>query len=202
MSIDNFDKYDELYASVEAGQSVVSDTPQPRKSHSISELTIFVGLNVIMMPGLAICYLSIGAEGLRKLMGVFSTRLSKLPIPFAEYLQDYSGFEKLDLAMLAAIILFVAMTLLWIRIFKELQDIGSVLLRRSSNPILFFVVATIAFVAVAADCYIFYLGLTSQSASAWGESPDSVPVIVSILYMCGLAGIGAWHADFHYGRRV
>ena len=199
---DDFDSFDQAFAPVGAGDTSSTPVTPIRKRKSIRERIFFWSLNLVLLPIVGICYLTVGAEGLRKMMNVFSLRLYKLPVPGAEYLQYYSGFDKLDIAMLAALVLFVAVAILWVRIFRELHHLDQLTQRRKSNPILFYLLAIIATVIIVGDAGIFYVGLKSQTSNGWTETPESVPAVATILYSCGLALLGAWHADFHTSGRV
>lgn len=169
---------------------------------SLKERFVFWSLNLFILPLVCVCYLTVGAEGLRKTMGVFAIRLYKLPFPGAGRLREFDGFDRLDLAMPMAIILFVAVTILWIRCFRELQDAGRVLERKEQNPILFYLLVSILTIIVLGDAAIFYIGLESQASSNWGNTSQYVPVVATIIYMAGLALLGAWHADYHYSQNL
>ncbi len=195
---DDFDSFDQAFAPVGVGETSSGSVRPLKKRKSLKEKIFFWTLNLILLPVTGICYLTVGAEGLRKLMSIFAMRLYKLPIPGAEFLQDYSGFDKLDIAMLAAIVLFTAVTILWVRIFRELQSSDRISQQRRHNPILFFLLAGIAAIIIFGDAGIFYIGLKSQTSNGWTDTPAYVPAVATILYTAGLALLGAWHADFHY----
>ena len=199
----DFEGFDQAFAPVGPDEQTSQPVPRIRKRKTLKEQVVFWTLNTLILPIVAVCYLTIGADGMRRMMSGLSLRLHKLPIPGAEYLKSYSGFDRLDIAMLAAIVLFVAVAILWVRVFRELQDVGELKLQRSENPIRFFLLVIIAGIVIAADSWIFYVGLSSHAASGWGgETPAYVPAAATVLYMAGLALLGAWHSDYHYSNRI
>ena len=199
----DFEGFDQAFAPVGPDEQTSRPIPRLRKRKTLKEQVVFWALNALILPIVAVCYLTIGADGMRRMMSGLSLRLHKLPIPGAEYLKSYSGFERLDIAMLAAIILFMAVAILWVRVFRELQDVGELKLQRSENPIRFFLLVVIAGIVIAADSGIFYVGLSSHASSGWGgETPAYVPAAATVLYMAGLALLGAWHSDYHYSNRI
>lgn len=198
----DFEEYDQPYAPLGIDDDKAQPVRRLRKSRTIKEQIVFWGLNAVILPSVAICYMTIGADGLRRMMSGLSLRLHKLAVPGAEYLESYSGFERLDLAMVIAFILFVAVTILWVRVFRELQNVGELRLQRNQNPIRFFLLIVIAAVVLITDAGIFFVGLSSQASSGWSETPAYVPLGATALYLCGLALIGAWHCDYHYSNRI
>ncbi len=92
---DDFDSFDQAFAPVGVGETASGRIRPLKKRKTIKEQIFFWILNLILLPMVGICYLTVGAEGLRKLMGVFAMRLYKLPIPGAEFLQHYSGFANM-----------------------------------------------------------------------------------------------------------
>jgi len=179
------------------------EAPRPnyrraRRRKSIREVVSFWGLNIIVLPFVLICYETVGAEGLRQTMSVFQTRFYRLPLPGAGLLREYDGFNRLDLALPMAFVLFIAVTLLWVRVFKSLQNYGELDLQRKHNPILFYLVAAMVAIIVLGDAAIFYAGLSSTVASSWTEeSSGSTALVATVIYSAGLALLGAWHADYH-----
>ena len=177
-------------------ESTTSNQPLRRRK-TLSQQIIFWSTNAVVLPLVAICYLTISAEGLRQMMPVFATRLYKTAIPGAGLLRHYDGWDRLDLSMLMALILFGAVTFIWVRVFMVLFDYEKLKVWQSKNPILFYMLTAIVGIVVLGDCVIFFYGLESKAASSWGNTPDAIPVIATILYIAGLALIGAWHADYH-----
>ena len=198
----DFESFDQAFAPVGPDDESARPVQRLKKRRTLKEHVVFWSLNALILPIVAICAQAIGADGLRRMMPVFSLRLHKLPIPGAEFIKSYSGFERLDVAMLAAFALFVAVTLLWVRIFRELQDFEDLKLQRSQNPIRFFLLATIAGIVLAADAGIFWVGLSSQASSGWSETPAWVPTVATVLYMAACSLLAAWHSDFHYSNRI
>jgi len=198
----DFESFDQVFAPVESDEKTAKPVRRLPKRKTLKEQIVFWTLNSMILPLVAICYLSIGADGLRQMMAGLSVRLHKLPIPGAEFLKDYSGFERLDVAMLAAIVLFVGVAILWVRVFRELQDVNELISRRRANPIRFILLVVIAAIIIVADAGIFWVGLSSQASSGWTDTPAYVPVAATVLYMAGLALVGCWHSDYHYSNRV
>ncbi len=191
-----FDSYDEVFGATDPdGDFPKSRMLQQRKT--LRQRITFYMLNVLVMPLVAICYLTIGAHGLRNIMGIFAMRLYKLPIPGVGLMKGYDGWNRLDLALPSALLLFVAVTIIWVQVFKELQRNDGSLETRNRNPLLFYVLAAIAGIIILGDTTIFYTGLASRTASSWNETPNYVPIAASVIYMAGLALIGAWHSDYH-----
>lgn len=168
-----------------------------RHRKTLKERFVFWMANLFLMPIVAMCYLAIGAEGLRQLMPVFQMKIWKLPIPGAGLMQQYDGFDRADLGMVFALLLFVATTFVWIRLFKEVHGFGTIAQRRTQNPPLFFLLAAVAIIVLVGDAGIFYIGLEAKTANSWTQTPAYVPVAATAVYLAGLALIGAWHADYH-----
>lgn len=178
------------------------NAPPLRLRKTAWQIGAFVVTNLLVMPLIGVCYLVISAEGLRQMMGVFATRLYKLPVPGAGMMRNYDGWDRLDLAIVMACLLFVSITYLWYRLFKELMGDGRWVSSRATNPVLFYLLASICGVILVGDAALFYYGLAAKSAGGWGQTPAFVPALATTLYMAGLAGVGAWHADFHSSGSV
>lgn len=196
----DFDSFDQAYAPMGDDEKTARPVAALKMRKTIKEQFVFWSLNSVILPIVGICCLSIGADGMATMLPVLATKIHKLPLPGAEFLEGYSGFERLNLAMLASTALFIAVALLWVRIFRELQDIGNLRLLRNQNPVRYFLLASIAFAVIAADAGVIFVGLQSQAAGGWSEVPDYVPFAVTGLYMCSLALLGAWHCDFHHSK--
>jgi len=185
--------FDEAYPQVAA-----SEPAAPlRLRKTLNQRLVFWGANALVMPLVALCYLTVSAEGLRQTVGVMSMRLYKLPIPGAGLLREWDGWNRLDVSLVMALLMFVAVTYIWIRVFMVLLGGSSIPASRSSNPILFYLLATIIGIILLGDCAIFYFGLEAKASSGWGTTPSYLPAVATLLYMAGLALIGAWHADYH-----
>ena len=130
-------------------------------------------------------------------MGVFQTRFYRLAIPGASYLRDMDGWDKLDLALPMALVLFIALGLLWKKVFMFLQDGALIASQRQENPILFYLMVGIVLIIVLGDAGIFYAGLSSTVASSWNENAGYIPAVATVIYGAGLALLGAWHADYY-----
>lgn len=199
---DQLGSFDQAFARTPDGGGQLPDVKPLRVRKTWGQRIVFWGTNAVFMPFVALCYLTIGAEGLRQMMSIFSMRLYKTPIPGAGLLRQYDGWDRVDLAMLMALLLFAAVTFIWIRVFTELMGFGNLAERRAKNPVLFFLLTTIVAIIVLGDCAIFYCGLEAKATSSWGDTPEYVPAIATIIYMAGLALIGAWHADYHCSGTV
>lgn len=156
-------------------------------------------LNALFAPLVATVYVVIVAEGLRLQLSVFATRLYKLPVPGVGLLRQYDGFDRLDLAVVMSLMLFIAVTYLWIRIWNEIGPSGTLNQRRHALPIFFWLQVAIASVILLFDASIFYMGLQAKASSGWSQTSAIVPLVATVLYAAGLAMLGAWHAE-HYER--
>lgn len=194
--------FDQAFAHAPEPGSPAPSLGPLRRRKTLRERFAFWGLNLLIMPLVALCYLTIGAEGLRRTMGVFSMRLYKLPVPGAGLLRQYDGWDRLDLSMLMALVLFGGVTFIWMRLFRELLGFGAVRQVGSRRPILLGLLGVVAIIVVLGDAAIFYVGLQSQVASGWGDAPEYVPLVATVVYMAGLALVGAFHADYHYSGIV
>lgn len=183
--------------------NAVSASPQPlRRAKTLGQRMSFIAWNFLLLPIVALIYLSVGSEGLRMTMPVLQTRLYKMPIPGANLLRTVDSLDKIDLSMVVALMLFVAVTALWIRIFRSLQDAGALAERHASNPVLSYLLAGISAIILLADAGIFYVGLSSQASSSWSETPWYVAPAATALFVAGTALIGAWHADHSQSSQV
>lgn len=173
-----------------------------RRRKTLGQKITFWGANAFLMPLVAVCYLTISAEGLRQMMGIFSMRLYKLPVPGAGLLRNYDGWNRLDLSMLMAILMFGAVSCILIRVFMVLMDSGRIERYRSQNPMLFFLLVTMTGIIVCGDSAIFYFGLKSKATSSWSDTSEHIPAMATVIYMCGLSLIAAYHADYHTSETV
>lgn len=193
--------FDQVFAQATDGGSASMPRTLRRKK-TLPQKIAFWGANAIFMPLVALCYLVISADGLRQMLPLLSLRLYKLPVPGAGLLRQWDGWNRLDLSMLMALLLFAAITFIWIRVFTELMDAGSFVERRERNPILFYLLSAVVVVVVIGDCLIFYFGLAAKAASSWADVPSYMPALATTLYMACLALLGAWHADHHTSGAV
>ena len=169
---------------------------------SVKQLIIFWGVNALFVPLVALVYIVVVAEGLRMQMSVFAMRLYKLPVPGAGLLRQYDGFDRLDLAVPMSLMLFIAVSYLWIRFWKEVGPHGGIMAKRDAFPVYFWMQVAVACIIVLFDAGIFYLGLIAKASSSWSGTSTVVPLAATILYAAGLAMLGAWHADHHDKRRL
>lgn len=161
----------------------------------------FWGANLVVMPLVALVYLTVSAEGLRAMMPVFATPLWKA-VPGGELMRGYAGWSRLDLAMAAALLLFLAVSALLARLFEVLMNGADLEEARAKKPVLFYALAAVAAVVLLGDSAIFYLGLQSKAASGWTETPGYVPALATLMYLSGLALVAAWHADYRTSGAV
>lgn len=112
-------------------------------------------------------------------------------------MQHYDGFDRADLGMVFALLLFIATTFVWIRVFKEVHGFGTIAQNRHQNPSLFFLMTAVAGIVLVGDAGIFYIGLEAKASGSWAQTPEYVPVAATAVYLAGLALIGAWHSDYH-----
>lgn len=168
-----------------------------RLRKTLGEKIAFWGTNCLVMPLIGTCYLVISAEGLRQMMSVFSIRLSSLAFPGASYLRDYDGFDKLDLAVLMSMLLYIVITMVWIKLFSALMNGEEFLRQRTTNPVLFYTLTTVGTIILLGDAILFFFGLDAKASSGWSNTHPSVPYLCTGLYLSLLAGVGAWHADYH-----
>lgn len=194
---DAMGSFDQAFAKSPGGQP-----PQLRMQKTLGEQIAFWGANTLLLPFIGVCYLVVSAEGLRQMMPVFATRLYKLPVPGAGLMRGYDGFDRLDLAIVMALLLCVAISFLWFRVFLELMGSGAYAGALRGKPVLFYLLASICGVILLGDATIFYFGLQSKAASGWSETPAYVPALATALYMTGLSLVGAWHADYHTNGTV
>jgi len=171
---------------------------QPKRRTTFFGWLMFVSANILLLPLVALIYVIVGAQGLREMMSIFETRLYRTPIPGAGILRQYDGLNRIDLAMCMGLLLFVIVSYIWVRVFLELRGVGHIAAQRTKNPAFFYCIVSIAAVILIGDAGLFYLGLASQTASGWFETPPYVPMAASVIYLAGLALLGAWHADQHH----
>lgn len=184
------------------GRHVLSGNRRTPSTKSWKERCIFWALNAIFMPLVALVYVVVVAEGLRVQMSVFAMRLYKLPVPGAGLLRQYDGFDRLDLAVPMSLMLFVAVSYLWLRFWKETSISGNLGEKRKALPVFFWAQVAVALIIVLIDAGVFYMGLAAKSSSGWSETPAFVPLGATVLYAAGLAMLGAWHADYHDKKNI
>ena len=201
-----FEKFNSLHEAFAAVQGTGSK-PHPmsrpfRRRKTVGQNFWFFLLNLIVLPLVVLCYLTVGATGLRDTLDVFQFRLYRLPIPGASYLRDLDGWNKLDLAFPMALVLFIAMTILWKKVFQALHDPGNTMKQQKDNPILFYLMTSIIMIMVLGDAGIFYAGLSSTVDSSWNENSGYIAAVATVIYSAGLALIGAWHASWYQSEKV
>ncbi len=188
----------ESFSSMKRGQAAspgMGDPPTARlgKAYSKKPVMGFWLLNVIIMPLVALTYLTVGAAGLRETMGgVFQTKIYRLPFAGAGKLQAWDGWDKMDIAMPVSLLMFVAVTVIWAKLWKGTRTFSQL---SQENPIKCYAVAGMSLVLIAADSVVCYFGLSSTLSSGWGEPSPIVPIVATAAFTCGLALIGCWHDD-------
>ncbi|GAA4464099.1 hypothetical protein GCM10023156_50240 [Novipirellula rosea] len=158
-------------------------------------------LNIIIAPLLFTLCLAVAAQGIRELVSVMRTRLYRLPFPYAEFLRDYQGFSELDLSHIASGLLFLAVTFIWVRVISESKGFGEVMGYRKSSPLAFYLYTTIAVTILAADAFVFYVGLAAKN-NGWTDTPFYVPIACTLLYVAGVAAFAALHQSYHQPNNV
>lgn len=201
-----FESFNSFHEAFTAAQGS-GDQPHPkrrrhRRRKTVGQVVGFYGLNIIVLPLVVLCYLTVVAEGLRATMSVFQTRFHRLAIPGASYLRDLDGWDKLDLAIPMALVLFIALGLLWKKVFVFLQDGSLIAKQKHENPVLFYLMVGIVLIIVLGDAGIFYAGLSSTVASSWNENAGYIPAVATVIYGAGLALLGAWHADYYKSESI
>lgn len=190
-----FDQFDEAFFS-DTPQNRARAAPRLRKRRTIKQVLSFYLANLIVMPIVGLVYASIIADGIRLLLPIFRRRLYQLPIPGAGLARSYDGWDRADLAIVVSILLFGVITWLWCKIWIELMGHGSILDQRERNPLVFMMLVGIAGVILVLDAGIFYYGLAAQTSSGWSNAPDFIVPAATLIYSCGLAVLGWWHADY------
>ncbi|QDU98621.1 hypothetical protein [Lignipirellula cremea] len=196
-----FGGFQEAFSRESGGVPSTPAATPLRRRKTVFQKLMFWGANAIVVPLVGACCLCVGGEGLRRLMPIFQMRLYKLPLPGIGLLRGYDGWNRLDLSLLFAFALFVAVTFLWIRLFRGLLG-GKFAAQRSSNPILFYLVATIAGLILVGDGVLFYFGLASQANESWTVTPSYIPAGATAVYMAALALLGMWHADYAHSESL
>ncbi len=176
--------------------------PPLRRRKTFMQKTYFLLANLIIMPILMVVYATIIADGLRVTLPIFQRKLYTLPVPGLGLLRQYDGWNRADLSIVVSLLLFVALTWLWMRVISELQGFGTILQHREQSPYYFYLVATIAGVIILGDAALFWAGIQAQSAGGWNEVPEFVAPLATLLYTCGVAAVGAWHADHRHSSHV
>ncbi|PHQ33124.1 hypothetical protein CEE69_21935 [Rhodopirellula bahusiensis] len=174
--------------------------PIPRAKKP-SEKLKFGLLNGVVIPPSCLAIIPISGEGIRMLLDVTSTKLSRLPFPMLDRLEMYSGWDQLDLAHVIAGLLILATSLVWIRVINESKGVGDVLSYRQKLPALFYLYAGVAAGVIGLDALIFLLGLQSRT-NGWGEVPVYAGPACCVLYVVLCACFAIFHSDYATGKRV
>lgn len=194
---DGFDQFDQAFMQESINRGHVRAAPPLRRRRTIKQVFSFYVANLIVMPIVGLVYASIIADGIRLLLPIFRRRLYQLPIPGAGLARNFDGWDRADLAIVVSILLFGVITWLWCKIWIELMGYGSILAQRERNPMVFMMLSVIAGVILLLDAGIFYYGLAAQTSSGWSNAPEFIVPAATLIYACGLAVLGWWHADYH-----
>ncbi|MEZ6137024.1 MAG: hypothetical protein R3C53_19185 [Pirellulaceae bacterium] len=173
-----------------------------RKRRPLGRRMVYWLANGLLMPLILTLYAVIVADGLALLVPVMAMRIGRLPIPGAALAANYDGFDRVTLAHVGSMLLFVVVTWLYIRIFDELQGFGSVAKQAAKNPALVYVLTGVALTILGADALLFYAGMTAKTQSGWTESPSYVAPLATLLYTASLAVIGYWHSEYKHADKV
>ncbi len=174
-----------------------------RRRKTLKQRGTYLLTNMLILPVVGVVYATIIADGVRILMPVFARRLYQLPIPGAGMARRFDGWNRADLAIIVALLLFVVITWVWCKIFTELQGVGTIVAQREKSPITFYLLSFIAAVLILFDGAIFYFGLSSQVSGGWSnDGPDYVVPAATLLYSCGLAVLGWYHSDYQTSKLV
>lgn len=174
----------------------VQGSPIPlRRRKTISKRIRFWLLNAVLgAPGFTIV-MTVGAAGARWLLGITQMKLHRLPFPGASILEQYDGFNELDLAHLISGALCIAVTFVWIRVIREAKGNGTVMNGNGAPKLILYLYASVAAVLILADAYLFYAGVATHSGG-WGETSAFAPGICTLLYASCAAAFSAFHADY------
>lgn len=173
-----------------------------KRSKKPREKLTFWFVNGIISPPGAIVTIPIAGEGIRNLLDVTATKLSRLPFPFLDRLDQFSGWADLDIAHLMSALMLIATSMMWIRLIREAKGDGEVLKYKFTNPPLFWFYTVVAMSVILLDGFIFFLGVKSRGGGWSGEMPLYVPFVCTAFYMVLVAAYGIFHADYATGKKV
>ena len=198
---DKLDSFESVLPAEQTGGDKAVPEQSPRRRKPLKEVLQFWALNAVLGSIIAVVYLSVGAAGITEVLPITQQRLHQLPIPAIERLQNYSGWNRVSLALIFAAGLCLAVSLLWIRIFACLQDAGSLTRKRRDQPVLFYLHTFICATVIGVDSALFFIGL-STSTVGWADTPIYVPILATLLFTASLALWGSWHCDFKNSSKV
>lgn len=172
-----------------------------RRRKTWTQWFVFLIANLLLLPVLIVTHASVAGDGIRSMLPVFQRKIWSLPIPTASFARHYDGFDKLDLAFLAAISLFSIAALTWKHLFLTLQEptADGVSVRSSASGL---IRMAIVLCVLGADAGLFWAGLASQSACGWSDPPTFVAPLATALFTSLTAACALWHVDFHTSRYV
>ncbi|WP_150122660.1 hypothetical protein [Rhodopirellula islandica] len=175
--------------------------PKPiKKKKPAGEVVKFYLVNAIVIPSFGTLGISIAAQGIRELLPIMRTRLHRA-VPGAEFLRDYQSIENLDLSHVASCLLFLAVTVIWIRVISEFKGVGPVMGYRKTRPFAFGFYAIVASTILIADAFVFFIALAARN-NGWSDAPAYVPVVCTCMYAAGIAAFAAFHQSYYHPDHV
>lgn len=196
-----FEQFENVFPADPGNGDTVSPGTPPRRRKPKKETLAYWFINAAVGPGVGMIYLSVGAHGTRELLEVTRMRLYQLPIPSIGIIRGYDGWNRLDLALVFAGVLCLAVSILWFKIFDSLQTPGALAAKRERSPVLFYLHAAICAIVIVCDSGLFFVGLSSSS-DGWTDTPGYVPLLATLLFTASIALWGAWHADHKNAEKV
>jgi hypothetical protein len=157
---------------------------------------------LLITPFVCLIYSIVVAKGLRMVLPVMQTRISKFPIPGAHVAERFEGFHRIDLAFIVALALYFLVTWIWMRIFLELLGHGTVMELRRRSPIAAALLGFIGFLFILMDGGLFYFGMKAEMHASWTDAPAIVVPAATLAYSAGAALIGWIHADHRISTSV
>lgn len=136
------------------------------------------------------------ASGLRDLFGVMATKISKFPIPGAHLADNFEGIHRIDLAVLCAVGLYFVTTAIYAGIFIELLGDGPIAKKCRNSAVVLYLLLFISAVFLILDAIVFWAGMSVKASGIWAAAPAYAVPIATIVYCCGTALIGWFHADY------
>ncbi len=159
----------------------------------------FFGMNLLLMPLVAVIYVTINAEGLRAFMPFFGMPVYRLPVPGFGILREYDGWNRLDLGHITAFGLLILLSWIWAWVVKNLARTGDSEFEREYRSTLFYIWSIVSTALIGIEASVFFAGLVSFGGGLWSSTSWAVALGVTALYMLGMLCIAKWHNDFRYG---
>jgi len=185
-----------------AGQEIQilrAELTVPKIARTRFEKIKFFGMNLLLIPLVVVIYITINAEGLRAFMPFFGMPAYRLPIPGFSVLQEYDGWDRLDLGHITAFGLLILLSWIWAWVVKHLANGGDAEFEREIRPVLFYIWTLVSTALIGIEAAVFFAGLVSFGGGLWSSTSWAVAFGVTALYMLGMLCIAKWHNDFKYG---